>query len=91
MFYWGDYKSPGFDKSNLFLLRIANPQGRLAVDFLESLGVVFCQALSSARRCLLPGVVFRQALSSVRRSAGFAIRRQKMFDPIILRICNPLI
>ena len=74
MFYWEDYKSSGFDRSNLFLLRIANPQGRLAVVFLES-----------------PGVVFRQALSSVRRSAGFAIRRQKMFDPIILRICNPLI
>jgi hypothetical protein len=41
MFYWEDYKSSGFDRSNLFLLRIANPQGRLAVDFLESLGVVF--------------------------------------------------
>ena len=44
MFYWEDYKSSGFDKSNLFLLRIANPQGRLAVVFLESLGVVFRQA-----------------------------------------------
>ena len=44
MFYWEDYKSSGFDRSNFFLLRIANPQGRLAVDFLESLGVVFRQA-----------------------------------------------
>ena len=44
MFYWEDYKSSGFDRSNLFLLRIANPQGRLAVDFLESPGVVFRQA-----------------------------------------------
>ena len=41
MFYWEDYKSSGFDRTNLFLLRIVNPQGRLAVDFLESLGVVF--------------------------------------------------
>ena len=41
MFYWEDNKSSGFDRSNLFLLRIVNPQGRLAVDFLESLGVVF--------------------------------------------------
>ena len=41
MFYWEDYKSSGFDRSNLFLRRIANPQGRLEVDFLESLGVVF--------------------------------------------------
>ena len=44
MFYWEDYKSSGFDRSNFFLLRIANPQGRLVVDFLESLGVVFRQA-----------------------------------------------
>ena len=29
-FYWGDYKSPGFNRSNLFLRRIANPPGRLA-------------------------------------------------------------
>ena len=28
-FYWGDYKSPGFNRSNLFLRRIANPPGRL--------------------------------------------------------------
>ena len=26
----GDYKSPGFNRSNLFLRRIANPPGRLA-------------------------------------------------------------
>ena len=41
MFYWEDYKSSGFERTNLFLLRIANPQGRLEVDFLEWLGVVF--------------------------------------------------
>ena len=29
-FYWGDYKSPGFNRSNLFLRRIENPPGRLA-------------------------------------------------------------
>ena len=29
----GDYKSPGFHRSNLFLRRIANPPGRLAEDF----------------------------------------------------------
>ena len=27
---WGDYKSPGFNRSNLFLRRISNPPGRLA-------------------------------------------------------------
>ena len=26
----GDYKSPGFNRSNLFLRRISNPPGRLA-------------------------------------------------------------
>ena len=30
----GDYKSPGFNRSNLFLRRISNPPGRLAGDFL---------------------------------------------------------
>ena len=30
----GDYKSPGFNRSNLFLRRISNPPGRLAVVFL---------------------------------------------------------
>ena len=30
----GDYKSPGFNRSNLFLRRITNPPGRLAGDFL---------------------------------------------------------
>ena len=29
---WGDYKSPGFNRSNLFLRRISNPAGRLAGD-----------------------------------------------------------
>ena len=28
----GDYKSPGFNRSNLFLRRISNPAGRLAGD-----------------------------------------------------------
>ena len=34
--FWvvGDYKSPGFNRSNLFLRRISNPPGRLAGDFL---------------------------------------------------------
>ena len=27
----GDYKSPGFNRSNLFLRRISNPPGRLTV------------------------------------------------------------
>ena len=30
----GDCKSPGFNRSNLFLRRISNPPGRLAGDFL---------------------------------------------------------
>ena len=30
----GDYKSPGFNRSNLFLRRISNPPGRLVVVFL---------------------------------------------------------
>ena len=30
----GDYKSPGFNRSNLFLRRISNPPGRLTVVFL---------------------------------------------------------
>ena len=30
----GDCKSPGFNRSNLFLRRISDPQGRLAGDFL---------------------------------------------------------
>ena len=34
----GDYKSPGFNRSNLFLRRIANPPGRLA-GFIHPLGV----------------------------------------------------
>ena len=38
--FWvvGDYKSPGFYRSNLFLRRISNPPGRLAGDFLLTPG-----------------------------------------------------
>ena len=42
----GDYKSPGFNRSNLFLRRISNPPGRLAEDFLLTPG----GGLSSVRR-----------------------------------------
>ena len=31
----GDYKSPGFNRSNLFLRRISNPSGRLSVSNLS--------------------------------------------------------
>ena len=34
----GDYKSPSFNRSNLFLRRIANPPGRLA-GFIHPQGV----------------------------------------------------
>ena len=34
----GDYKSPGFNRSNLFLRRISNPPGRLAGDFVNLAG-----------------------------------------------------
>ena len=34
----GDYKSPGFNRSNLFLRRISNPPGRLAGDFANLAG-----------------------------------------------------
>ena len=34
----GDYKSPGFNRSNLFLRRISNPPGRLTEDVLNPSG-----------------------------------------------------
>ncbi len=34
----GDYKSPGFNRSNLFLRRISNPPGRLTEDVLNPPG-----------------------------------------------------
>ena len=41
----GDYKSPGFNRSNLFLRRISNPPGRLVgLRYLLS-GNVFYQLL----------------------------------------------
>ena len=38
----GDYKSPGFNRSNLFLRRIANPPERLAGDFLLNKQIIHC-------------------------------------------------
>ena len=38
----GDYKSPSFNRSNLFLRRIANPPGRLA-------GFIYPQGVAWAR------------------------------------------
>ena len=37
--FWvvGDYKSPGFNRSNLFLRRISNPPGRLTGDIFDNL------------------------------------------------------
>ena len=32
----GDYKSPGFNRSNLFLRRISNPPGRQVANKIES-------------------------------------------------------
>ena len=59
MFYWEDYKSSGFDKSNLFLLRIANPQGRLAVDFLGRFAIRLSNRLFySSHHSLLSESIF---------------------------------
>ena len=39
----GDYKSPGFNRSNLFLRRISNPPGRLTEDVLNPPGILATQ------------------------------------------------
>ena len=46
----GDYKSPGFNRSNLFLRRISNPPGRLTEDVLNPLGCLTEDVLNPPRR-----------------------------------------
>ena len=49
----GDYKSPSFNRSNLFLRRIANPPGRLA-GFIHPLGVALGYELLGLQPVLKP-------------------------------------
>ena len=43
----GDYKSPGFNRSNLFLRRISNPPGRLTEDVLNPPGILATQRFAA--------------------------------------------
>ena len=68
-FYWGDYKSPGFNRSNLFLRRIANPPGRLA-GFIHPLGGKTAAELQAQSPLALFDELGLRAQLSASRSQG---------------------
>ena len=77
-----DCKS-ALNRSSLFCLRIANPQGRLAGLRLSLAPSGVASHPCAWRGCVSPFRLAGGCVSSARRSGGFAIRRQKRLDLFI--------
>ena len=68
------------DNSHFFNLLVSCFSSPLSAIFVFYCSPFFRRAFASVRRLPPLGICVRLASESVRRSAGFAIRRKKMFD-----------